>query len=113
MWAWEVVDGAPRRPAGYIGTYPSRRAAKEARLRCCRSGGYVRRVSWEPSIAVVQKLRCEASAAGDETTARDCSVVRQWLMYRKFRKMSVPLAALRRVCEVIADAAHAAGEALP
>lgn len=99
----------PRRPAGYIGRYPSRAAAADARSRRCRSGGYIRRVSWEPTDETVERLRDEAGAAGDLETARDCALVLDW----RWRRYPAERAALRRVCEVIADAAHAAGEPLP
>ena len=120
MWAYEVTDGSRHRPAGYIGTYPSRAAAVEARSRLCRSGGYIRRVSWEPTREAVEALRNEAGAAGDLETARDCDVVLDWRWSRDtlraigpWRGFGRPRAAERRICEVIADAAHAAGEPLP
>lgn len=43
-WAWHVVDGTKRHPAGYVGTYATREQACEARSSKCRMGGYITRV---------------------------------------------------------------------
>jgi hypothetical protein len=40
---YTVVDGTPRNPAGYIGTYDTKIEAAEARFKLCRVGGYIKR----------------------------------------------------------------------
>jgi len=38
-----VIDGTPKKPAGYIGTYNTKQEALEARFRLCCMGGYIKR----------------------------------------------------------------------
>ncbi len=44
-WDYEVINGTRSRPAGYIGTYSTRKEAEEARFKLCRMGGYITRRS--------------------------------------------------------------------
>jgi hypothetical protein len=42
-YVYVVVDGTPRGPKGYVGTYSTKQEALNARFKLCRMGGFIKR----------------------------------------------------------------------